>query len=115
MAKDFYSLLGLKNKNPSEDELKAAYKKAALKHHPDKNPKDREGAAERFKRVAEAYDVLSDPQKKAVYDQYGEDGLKAGPPPSQGGPGGGFDFGGQGGNPFGGQGFPGGQTFVFNT
>eukprot|EP00658_Telonema_sp_P-2_P028548 TRINITY_DN2185_c0_g2_i1.p1 TRINITY_DN2185_c0_g2~~TRINITY_DN2185_c0_g2_i1.p1 ORF type:complete len:349 (+),score=105.74 TRINITY_DN2185_c0_g2_i1:210-1256(+) len=111
---DFYKLLGLPNKNPSEEELKKAYKKAALKHHPDKNPTDREGAEKRFKQVAEAYAVLSDPQKKHIYDSYGEEGLKNGPPPpSQGQGQGGFAA---GGNPFGGQfGGPGGNTFVFST
>merc|ERR1711959_126722 len=115
---DYYQLLGLKTKDPSEDALKKAYKKAALKHHPDKNPNDRDAAEKRFKRVAEAYAVLSDPEKKHVYDQYGEEGLKQGPPPSA-----------QGGNPFqggmpngmffqqGGQGggFPGGRSFVFTS
>merc|ERR1719235_2268276 len=100
MAKDFYALLGLKNRNPSADELKSAYKKAAMKHHPDRNPKDRDAAEKRFKSVAEAYAVLSDPQKKQVYDVYGEEGLKQGPPPpsqsSQGG-------------------FPGGTQFVFRS
>jgi len=109
MAKDFYALLGLKNRNPSADELKSAYKKAAMKHHPDRNPKDRDAAEKRFKSVAEAYAVLSDPQKKQVYDVYGEEGLKQGPPPpsqsSQGGFPGGFAQ----------EGFPGGTQFVFRS
>lgn len=108
---DFYKLLGLTSKSPTEEELKKAYKKAALKHHPDRNPKDRDAAEKRFQRVAEAYEVLSDPQKKHIYDQYGEEGLKQGPPPPQG-----AHF--SGGNPFGGQGNPfggGGQSFVFTT
>lgn len=107
-AKDFYALLGLESKEPSEQELKKAYKKAAMKYHPDRNPNDAEAAEKRFKRVAEAYATLSDPQKKQIYDAYGEEGLSQQPqPPSHH----------QAGNPFqaGGQGFPGGQQFVFTT
>merc|ERR1719235_2656425 len=116
MAQDFYAVLGLKNRNPSADELKSAYKKAAMKHHPDRNPKDRDAAEKRFKSVAEAYAVLSDPQKKQVYDVYGEEGLKAGPPPPRGGgmPAGFSGFGGMGGD--GGSVFSdgSGRTFVFS-
>ena len=57
------------------------YRKLALKYHPEKNPGD-QNCAERFKHIAEAYDVLSDPRKRAVYDQFGEEGLKGGVPDS---------------------------------
>ena len=74
MAKrDFYEVLGV-NKNATEDELKKAYRKLALKYHPDRNPGDKE-AEEKFKEAAEAYGVLSDKDKRARYDQFGEAGL----------------------------------------
>ncbi|XP_039400882.1 dnaJ homolog subfamily B member 5 isoform X4 [Mauremys reevesii] len=75
MGKDYYKTLGLQS-GANEDEIKKAYRKMALKYHPDKN-KD-PSAEEKFKEIAEAYDVLSDPKKRAVYDQYGEEGLKTG-------------------------------------
>ncbi|XP_043933387.1 dnaJ homolog subfamily B member 5 isoform X2 [Protopterus annectens] len=75
MGKDYYNILGIQS-GANEEEVKKAYKKMALKFHPDKN-KDPD-AEEKFKEIAEAYEVLSDPKKRAVYDQYGEDGLKAG-------------------------------------
>ncbi|MES2811685.1 MAG: molecular chaperone DnaJ [Bacteroidota bacterium] len=67
--KDFYEILGV-NKNASESEIKKAYRKKAIEFHPDKNPGDK-AAEEKFKEAAEAYEVLSDAQKKAKYDQYG--------------------------------------------
>ena len=74
MAKrDYYEVLGV-SKNASEDELKKAYRKLALKYHPDRNPGDKE-AEEKFKEAAEAYSVLSDKDKRARYDQFGEAGL----------------------------------------
>ncbi|VDM38975.1 unnamed protein product [Toxocara canis] len=75
MGKDYYKTLGIP-RDASEDEIRKAYRRMALKYHPDKN-KER-GAEAKFKEVAEAYDVLSDPKKKEIYDKYGEDGLKAG-------------------------------------
>ncbi|CAI9585408.1 unnamed protein product [Staurois parvus] len=75
MGKDYYKILGIPN-GANEDEIKKAYRKMALKYHPDKN-KD-PNAEDKFKEIAEAYDVLSDPKKRAVYDQYGEEGLKTG-------------------------------------
>ena len=74
MAKrDYYEVLGVE-KNATADEIKKAYRKAALKYHPDKNPGDKE-AEEKFKEAAEAYDVLSNPDKKARYDQFGHAGM----------------------------------------
>lgn len=71
MGKDYYKILGIPS-GANEDEIKKAYRKMALKYHPDKN-KDA-NAEDKFKEIAEAYDVLSDPKKRAVYDQYGEEG-----------------------------------------
>jgi len=67
--KDYYELLGV-NRNASEEEIKKAYRKLALQYHPDRNPGDKP-AEENFKLVSEAYQVLSDPQKRAQYDQFG--------------------------------------------
>ena len=71
--RDYYEVLGV-DKNVTPDELKKAYRKLALKYHPDRNPGDKE-AEEKFKEAAEAYDVLSNPDKKARYDQFGHAGL----------------------------------------
>lgn len=71
--KDYYAILGVE-KSATEDEIKRAYKKMAIKYHPDRNPGDKE-AEEKFKQAAEAYEVLHDPQKRQIYDQYGVDGL----------------------------------------
>lgn len=71
MKKDFYEILGV-GKNATPEEIKKAYRKKAIEFHPDKNPGDKE-AEENFKLAAEAYEVLSDPQKKARYDQFGHD------------------------------------------
>lgn len=83
MGKDYYKILGV-DKSAKEDDLKKAYRKLALKYHPDKNKEAI--AQEKFRDIAEAYDVLSDLDKRAVYDQFGEEGLKAGIPPGGGGP-----------------------------
>lgn len=75
MGKDYYKILGVSNK-ASDDEIKKAYRKLALKYHPDKNKQ--KGAEEKFKELAEAYEVLSDKKKRDIYDQVGEEGLKSG-------------------------------------
>lgn len=86
MAKrDYYETLGV-GRQASASDIKKAYRKLALKHHPDKNPDD-SSAEEKFKEAAEAYEVLQDDQKRAKYDRFGHEGLK-------GGPGGGGGFGG---------------------
>lgn len=73
MAKDYYAQLGVK-KDASAEEIKKAYRKLAVKYHPDKNPGDKK-AEEKFKEITEAYAVLSDPDKKRQYDQFGESGF----------------------------------------
>merc|ERR1711881_307016 len=75
MGKDYYKVLGVA-RGASDEEIKKCYRKLALKYHPDKNHTP--GAEEKFKEIGEAYDVLSDPKKKQIYDAYGEDGLKGG-------------------------------------
>lgn len=92
--RDYYEVLGV-SKNASDDEIKKAYRKLAVKYHPDKNPGDKE-AEEKFKEISEAHEVLSDKQKRARYDQFGHAGVN-----------GGAGFG--GGNPFGQ-----GGTYNFN-
>jgi len=87
--RDYYEVLGVQ-KNANADEIKKAYRKAAIKYHPDKNPGDKE-AEEKFKEAAEAYDVLSNPDKRARYDQFGHAGMSG----AAGGGAGGFEgFGG---------------------
>ena len=90
--RDYYEVLGVQ-KNANADEIKKAYRKAAIKYHPDKNPGDKE-AEEKFKEAAEAYDVLSNPDKRARYDQFGHAGMSgaAGGAGGFGGFGGGFSM-----------------------
>lgn len=109
--KDYYKILGVE-RSASADEIKRAYKKVAIKYHPDRNPGNKE-AEEKFKQAAEAYDVLRDPDKRARYDQFGAEGVN--------GAGGFGGFGGQGmdindifsafGDIFGGHGFGGFSGF----
>ncbi|EMD33970.1 hypothetical protein CERSUDRAFT_117491 [Gelatoporia subvermispora B] len=107
MGTDYYKLLGV-DKNASEEDIKKAYKKMALKWHPDRNGGS-EDASKKFKQISEAFEVLNDKQKRAIYDQFGEEGLKGGgvPPPGAGAPGGYSSF----------NGFPGGggTTFTFTS
>lgn len=91
MPKDYYETLGV-SRDADEKELKSAFRKLAMKHHPDRNPGDAEAEA-RFKEIGSAYEVLKDPKKRAVYDQYGHAGLNQGMGGDGGfggGPGGGF-------------------------
>ena len=119
--RDYYEVLGVE-KNTSADEIKKAYRKKAIQYHPDRNPGDKD-AEEKFKEAAEAYDVLSNPDKRARYDQFGHAGL--GGAAGNGGPFGGFSggmsmddifsmfgdiFGGHGGGFGGFSGFSGGST-----
>ena len=84
--RDYYEVLGV-SKDATQDEIKKAYRKLAKKYHPDANPNNKEEAEAKFKEVNEAYENLSDPQKRKMYDQFGPDGPQG--------------FGGQGGGPFG--------------
>ncbi|CAG8756988.1 1732_t:CDS:2 [Dentiscutata erythropus] len=109
MGKDYYKILGV-NKTADDEELKKAYRKLALKWHPDRHQgsADKEAAEKKFKEISEAYEVLSDKNKRQIYDVYGEEGLKGAPPPPD-----------AGGSFPGFQGFQGGQgggpTFTFRT
>ncbi|XP_042066696.1 dnaJ homolog subfamily B member 4-like isoform X2 [Salvia splendens] len=80
MGVDYYKILQV-DRSAKDDDLKKAYRRLAMKWHPDKNPNNKKDAEAKFKTISEAYDVLSDPQKRAVYDQYGEEGLKGQMPP----------------------------------
>jgi len=84
---DYYKVLGVE-RSASDNEIAKAYKKLALKYHPDKNPDNKEAAEENFKVITEAYEVLHDPEKRKTYDQFGKQGVQGG----GGGPGGGVSF-----------------------
>lgn len=71
---EYYDLLGV-SKTATQDEIKKAYRKLAVKYHPDKNPGDQD-AEKKFKKISEAYEALSDPQKRAAYDRFGKDGMQ---------------------------------------
>lgn len=125
MGKDYYAILNVA-RTATDDELKKAYRKLALKWHPDKNPNNQEAAQAKFQEVSEAYEVLSDKQKREIFDKYGEEGLKGAPQsgPEGAGAGGmpggmpaGFNFSSsgfpQGAGGF--SGFPGGSSFSFHS
>lgn len=73
----YYEVLGVE-RSASDGEIKKAYRKMALKWHPDKNPSNRDEAEIAFKKVSEAYEVLRNPQQRAVYDRYGFEGIRGG-------------------------------------
>ena len=98
--RDYYEVLGV-SKTATDEEIKKAYRKLALKYHPDYNPGDKT-AEEKFKEINEAHEVLSDPEKRKRYDQFGFAGVDPNYAASQGGGAGGF--GGFGGGGFGGMG-----------
>ena len=90
-AKDLYKILNVA-RAASEAEIKKAYRKLAMKWHPDKNPENAEEAAQKFQDIGEAYSVLSDKAKKAIYDQHGYEALRDGVPDDQGGMRGGWSY-----------------------
>lgn len=118
----YYQILGV-SKTATADEIKKAYRKLAVKWHPDRNPDKKDLAEKKFKEIAEAYACLSDPDKRKMYDRFGESGVKegaAGPGGFAGGfpggfPGGAGGFGFPGGASFSTGGFPGGFSFTSSS
>lgn len=109
-ASDYYAALGV-SRGAEESQIKRAYRKLALKYHPDKNPND-ERAKKKFTEISQAYEVLSDKEKRSIYDRYGEDGVKQHEQSGGRGGGGAQDIFSQffgGGGPFGGFGGFGGE------
>ena len=92
--RDYYEVLGV-SKSATDEELKKAYRKLAKQHHPDANPDNKKEAEVKFKEVTEAYEVLSDGQKRQMYDQFGHNG-PAGFGGGAGGPGGYYSYNGSG-------------------
>ncbi len=80
--KDYYQVLGVE-RNSTEADIKKAYRKLAIKFHPDKNPGDSE-SEEKFKEISAAFEILKDPDKRRKYDQYGHDAFRGGPSGGQG-------------------------------
>ncbi|KAK8655363.1 hypothetical protein V6N13_107943 [Hibiscus sabdariffa] len=76
MGVDYYNILKV-SRDATEEDLKKSYKRLAMKWHPDKNPINKKEAEAKFKQISEAYDVLSDPQKRQIYDLYGEEGIQS--------------------------------------
>ncbi|KAK4530361.1 hypothetical protein CCYA_CCYA04G1218 [Cyanidiococcus yangmingshanensis] len=113
MGLDYYKVLGV-SKDADEAALKRAYRRLAMKWHPDKNPDNKELATRKFKEISEAYQVLVDPRKREIYDKFGEEGIKAGMHEN-----GANGAAGAGGFPGGVPGFPGGPgggtTFFFSS
>ena len=77
MASDYYEILGV-SKTATQDEIKKAYRKLAVANHPDKHPDEKDKYEKKFKEINEAYSILSDPQKRANYDQFGKEGASSG-------------------------------------
>jgi len=75
MKRDYYEVLGV-GKGASPEEIKKAYRRLALKHHPDRQQGEHKQAEEKFKEISEAFEILSDPQKRQTYDQFGHEGLR---------------------------------------
>ncbi|KAJ3780774.1 hypothetical protein GGU10DRAFT_134077 [Lentinula aff. detonsa] len=106
MGTDFYKLLGV-DKDADSEAIKKAYRKMALKWHPDRNNGSEE-SSKKFKEISEAFEILNDKEKRAIYDQFGEEGLKGGGGPSPGAGTGPSGFTGY-------SGFPNGSTFTFSS
>src|SRR5213080_3336762 len=86
MKRDYYEVLGV-SRSASEDDVKKAYRKLALRYHPDRNPEDHHEAEERFKEISEAYQILADAERRSLYDRFGHAAFEQGAAPGAG-----FDF-----------------------